>query len=189
MACVAPVYRPRDAEHTVLHQVVAEHLEAFLGAVAEAGDGAGLPQFVEREFREFGIGSWGLLGRPVSEYGFYVFYRGLAAATKLGLVLGPRGCAMGAWTSSLASISTRSDSGSSTSPCSTPRPREEPGEFHRKKQRTNDGRIYAPPALEDEENLELLGFDDSAIVNSPGAVFIILPREVHEREFPGCKEH
>jgi hypothetical protein len=33
--------------------VVAEHLEAFLGAVAEAGDGAGLPQFVEREFREF----------------------------------------------------------------------------------------------------------------------------------------
>ncbi len=53
MACVAPVYRPRDAAHTVLHEVVAEHLEAFLGAVAEAGDGAGLPQFVEREFREF----------------------------------------------------------------------------------------------------------------------------------------
>jgi len=53
MARVAPVYRPRDAEHTVLHQVVALHLEAFLGAVAEAGDGAGLPQFVEREFREF----------------------------------------------------------------------------------------------------------------------------------------
>ncbi|MEK7838534.1 MAG: transposase, partial [candidate division NC10 bacterium] len=47
------MYRPRDAEHTVLHQVVAEHLEAFLGAVAAAGDGAGLPQFVEREFREF----------------------------------------------------------------------------------------------------------------------------------------
>jgi len=47
------VYRPRDAEHTVLHQVVAEHLEAFLGTVTEAGDGAGLPQFVEREFREF----------------------------------------------------------------------------------------------------------------------------------------
>ncbi|HEY1338833.1 MAG TPA: transposase [Bryobacteraceae bacterium] len=47
------MYRPRDAEHTVLHQVVAEYLETFLGAVAEAGDGAGLPQFVEREFREF----------------------------------------------------------------------------------------------------------------------------------------
>jgi hypothetical protein len=37
------VYRPRDAEHTVLHQVVAEHLETFLDAVAEAGDGVGLP--------------------------------------------------------------------------------------------------------------------------------------------------
>jgi hypothetical protein len=53
MGCIAPLYRPRDAAHTVLHQVVAQHLEAFLGAVAEAGDGAGLPQFVEREFREF----------------------------------------------------------------------------------------------------------------------------------------
>ncbi len=53
MACAEPVYRPRDAEHTVLHHVVAEHLEAFLRAAAEAGDGVGLPQFVEREFREF----------------------------------------------------------------------------------------------------------------------------------------
>jgi len=35
------------------HRVIALHLEAFLDAVAEAGDGAGLPQFVEREFREF----------------------------------------------------------------------------------------------------------------------------------------
>jgi len=40
MALQRAVYRPRDAEHTVLHQVVAEHLEAFLGAAAEAGDGA-----------------------------------------------------------------------------------------------------------------------------------------------------
>ena len=56
MGCVASVYRPRDAEHTVLHQVITLHLEAFLGAVAEAGDGAGLPQFVEREFREFLLG-------------------------------------------------------------------------------------------------------------------------------------
>ena len=47
------MYRPRDAEHTVLHQVIAEHLKAFLDAVAEAGDGVGLPQLVEREFREF----------------------------------------------------------------------------------------------------------------------------------------
>ncbi len=51
MALQQVVYRPRDAEHTVLHQVVAEHLEAFLRAAAEAVDGAGLPQFVEREFR------------------------------------------------------------------------------------------------------------------------------------------
>ena len=53
MECGAPAYRPRDAEHTVLHQVIAEHLEPFLRTVAEAGDGAGLPQFVEREFRDF----------------------------------------------------------------------------------------------------------------------------------------
>jgi len=46
------IYRPRDAEHTVLHQVISEHLETFLDAVAEAGDAVGLPQFVEREFRE-----------------------------------------------------------------------------------------------------------------------------------------
>jgi len=47
------VYRPRDAEHTVLHRVIGEHLEAFLREAAEAGAGVGLPQFVEREFREF----------------------------------------------------------------------------------------------------------------------------------------
>jgi len=45
------VDHPRDAEHTVLHQVVAAHLEAFLAAVAEgrrrrgpaAVRGAGVP--------------------------------------------------------------------------------------------------------------------------------------------------
>ena len=31
-------------------QVIAEYLEAFLDAVAQAGDGLGLPHFVEREF-------------------------------------------------------------------------------------------------------------------------------------------
>jgi len=36
-----------------LHQVISEHLEAFLRAAAEAGEVVGLPQFVEREFREF----------------------------------------------------------------------------------------------------------------------------------------
>ena len=53
MALQRAVCRPRDAEHTVLHQVIAEYLEVFLRAVAEAGDGAGLPQFVEPEFQEF----------------------------------------------------------------------------------------------------------------------------------------
>ena len=33
---IAPVYPPRDAEHTVLHEVIAQHLEAFLSAAAEA---------------------------------------------------------------------------------------------------------------------------------------------------------
>ncbi len=37
----------------MLHQVIGAHLEAFLRAAGEAGDGTGLPQFVEREFREF----------------------------------------------------------------------------------------------------------------------------------------
>ena len=36
MALQGAVYRPRDAEHTVLHQVIAEHLEVFLRAVVEA---------------------------------------------------------------------------------------------------------------------------------------------------------
>jgi hypothetical protein len=44
MALQRAVYRPRDAEYTVLHQVIAEHLEIFLEAVAAAGDRAGLPQ-------------------------------------------------------------------------------------------------------------------------------------------------
>src|SRR5215472_15134314 len=35
MGCVVPLYRPRDAEHTVLHQVISEHLETFLNATTE----------------------------------------------------------------------------------------------------------------------------------------------------------
>ena len=40
----------------MLHQVIGQPLEAFLRAAAEAGEGVGLPQFVEfveREFPEF----------------------------------------------------------------------------------------------------------------------------------------
>ena len=85
MGCIAPVYRRRDAEHTVLHQVIAEHLEAFLGAVAEAGDGAGLPQFVEREFREF------LIVRGVRGRRGAVSVRGVrASASRAVLVQGAR---------------------------------------------------------------------------------------------------
>jgi hypothetical protein len=48
-ACVRS-YRPRAAEHTVLHQVVRMHLATFLRTAEEAG---GVPTFVEREFRQF----------------------------------------------------------------------------------------------------------------------------------------
>ncbi|MCC6848742.1 MAG: transposase [Deltaproteobacteria bacterium] len=47
--CLRP-YRPRAAEHTVLHQVVRLHLATFLRVAEEAG---GVPAFVERELRQF----------------------------------------------------------------------------------------------------------------------------------------
>ncbi|MBI4608833.1 MAG: transposase [Candidatus Rokubacteria bacterium] len=50
----------------MLHQVVREHLEAFLRTAAAASEGVGLPQFVEREFREF-------LTCGVFEHGFARF--------------------------------------------------------------------------------------------------------------------
>ena len=49
-------YRPRAAEHIVLHRIVREHLATFLAAADAAG---GVPPFVEREFRQFlGCGVW-----------------------------------------------------------------------------------------------------------------------------------
>ncbi len=54
MALQGAVYRPRDAEHTVLHAVIREHLETFLNEAATTRtDGPGLPRFVEEEFRAF----------------------------------------------------------------------------------------------------------------------------------------
>jgi hypothetical protein len=54
MALQGVVYRPRDAEHTVLHAVIREHLETFLNEAATTRtDGPGLPRFVEEEFRAF----------------------------------------------------------------------------------------------------------------------------------------
>ena len=62
--CPPPVassgYTPRDAARTVLHQVVREHLETFLATTAGA-DPAGLPAFLEQEFRGFlDCGVWAL---------------------------------------------------------------------------------------------------------------------------------
>ena len=49
----ATSYEPRAMEGTVLHQVVREHFETLRAEIAARTDGGGLPQFVEREFREF----------------------------------------------------------------------------------------------------------------------------------------
>src|SRR5437899_8089593 len=40
-------------EGTVLHRLVRENFETFRAEIAARTDGGGLPQFVEREFREF----------------------------------------------------------------------------------------------------------------------------------------
>jgi len=53
MAEERAAYRPRDAERGVLYTVVRVHLETFLREAAHRADGAGLPRFVEQEFREF----------------------------------------------------------------------------------------------------------------------------------------
>lgn len=44
-------YQPRAPERGVLYTIVSEHLETFLREVAERAEGAGLPHFVEQEFR------------------------------------------------------------------------------------------------------------------------------------------
>jgi Transposase zinc-binding domain/Putative transposase len=46
-------YQPRRAEASVLHRIIREHLDDFLRAAADRGDGAGLPAFIAREFRQF----------------------------------------------------------------------------------------------------------------------------------------
>jgi putative transposase/transposase-like zinc-binding protein len=53
MPFAPPTYRPRDTEHTVLHVVIREYLETFLRETTERGEGSGLPQFVDQEFRKF----------------------------------------------------------------------------------------------------------------------------------------
>jgi hypothetical protein len=46
-------YQPRAAEQGVLYTIVRDHLETFLREAAERAEGAGLPDFVEQEFRDF----------------------------------------------------------------------------------------------------------------------------------------
>ncbi|MDR7423627.1 MAG: transposase [Armatimonadota bacterium] len=53
MALGHHTYQPHDAEHSVLHAVIRGHLEPFLRAVSDHGEGTGLPRFVEQEFRKF----------------------------------------------------------------------------------------------------------------------------------------
>ncbi len=53
MSLSARDYRPRDAEHAVLHRMIDEHLDAFLETARRQADGAPMPDFVEREFRDF----------------------------------------------------------------------------------------------------------------------------------------
>jgi hypothetical protein len=50
---LAAAYEPRTTAGTVLQQVVRTHLERFLAEVAAATDEAGVPRFIEREFRAF----------------------------------------------------------------------------------------------------------------------------------------
>jgi hypothetical protein len=50
--CVA-AYISHDPNASVLYTVVHEPLEAFRAEVARLRDGAGLPRFVEAEFRAF----------------------------------------------------------------------------------------------------------------------------------------
>lgn len=46
-------YVPRAPTDTVLHRIVRAPLDRFLAETAAATDGAGLPRFIAREFRDF----------------------------------------------------------------------------------------------------------------------------------------
>ena len=62
MAVLAPAYRPRRPQDTLLHRVVREHLETFLAHARESYD-APLPKYVRDELR-------GYLRCGIFDYGF-----------------------------------------------------------------------------------------------------------------------
>lgn len=53
MAQPSATYEPRRPAGSVLHQLVQDHLETFLADAAGLRDGEGVPQFVERAFRDY----------------------------------------------------------------------------------------------------------------------------------------
>jgi hypothetical protein len=53
MARPSTSYEPRRPAASVLHRIVQDHLETFLAEAARMRDGEGVPQFVERAFRDF----------------------------------------------------------------------------------------------------------------------------------------
>ena len=53
-SATAAVYKPRQSEQTILHQVVRDHVEDFFAqARTKYDDGFAVPKFVEEEFRKF----------------------------------------------------------------------------------------------------------------------------------------
>jgi hypothetical protein len=53
MARPSASYEPRRPADSALHRIVQNHLETFLAEAAGLRDGEGVPQFVERAFRDF----------------------------------------------------------------------------------------------------------------------------------------
>jgi hypothetical protein len=53
MGCARQGYQPRPAEASVLYGVIRDHLDEYLRAAADRAGGAGLPEFIARETREF----------------------------------------------------------------------------------------------------------------------------------------
>jgi hypothetical protein len=53
MAPDVVTYESRDPSHTVLYQVIADHLETFLASLAADPEANGLPAYVQREFYDY----------------------------------------------------------------------------------------------------------------------------------------